>query len=73
MPKLYELPRNTLFRIVGDTEIFVPPAAPPVERGTVYKLHNIDGMYSYCTDTAGNVFHIAAYSDVIIERKQNEN
>jgi hypothetical protein len=60
--KLYELPRNTYFRLVGDTAI--PPGAPECPLGDVYLLKHIDGMYSYCKDSEGNVVHIAAWSEV---------
>lgn len=60
--KLYDLERGAHFRVVHGLD--VPPDAPEVEFGTIYKLHNIDGMYSYCTDKDGNVVHVAAYADV---------
>lgn len=55
--KLYEVPNNT--RIVV-----------PVE-GVDYELmfHHIDGMYSYCTDAAGNVVHLAAWTEVNIKEE----
>ena len=28
------------------------------------KFHRLDGMYSYCTDSQGNVVHVAAWTDV---------
>lgn len=48
--KLYELPRNTKFKIKGFDEIFT--------------LDHIDGMYSFCLDKDGNVVHIVAYAEV---------
>ena len=51
--KLYELQRGNRFTIHIDGD------------SMIYTLHNIDGMYSYCTDESGNVFHIAAYADVV--------
>jgi len=60
--KLYELSRNTRFKLLGDTA--VPPGAPECTLGDVYFLKHIDGMYSYCEDTLGNVVHLAAYSNV---------
>ena len=61
--KLYELDRGKHF-IVVDDEVRVPPAAPIITTGDVLKLHNIDGMYSYCTDQYGNVKHLAAWTEV---------
>lgn len=46
--KLYELPRNSFFRIAG----------------IVLKFHLIDGVYSFCTDSKGNIHHIGASQEV---------
>lgn len=48
--KLYELPRNTHFTIDGDR--------------TIYLFHHIDGMYSFCTDERGVVYHFAAWTEI---------
>lgn len=32
--------------------------------GIVLNFHHLDGMYSYCTDDQGAVWHIAAWEDV---------
>lgn len=63
MTRLYELRRGNLFKIV-DNNIHVPPGAPEVFKESVYKLHNIDGMFSFCTDENKQVVHIAAYTEV---------
>jgi len=56
--KLFEVPKYSRIK-VGGTEL---------------DFHHIDGMYSYCTDKAGKVHHIAAWADVEIvhpyEQKQ---
>lgn len=52
--KLYNLPRDTFFTIVGD------------ESNTVYFLENLDGMFSYCKNEAGNVIHFSASLEVDI-------
>jgi hypothetical protein len=57
--KLYELPRNSVFRFEGSKD--------------EYTLNNIDGMYSYCMSMKdGKIedgpFHFAAFSDVIYTR-----
>jgi hypothetical protein len=57
MTKLYEIPRNIKFTIIGD------------EEKTIFLFHHIDGMYSYCTrEWFGNksVAHIAAWTEVEI-------
>jgi hypothetical protein len=57
--KLYEVPNYRTIRLTN---------------GTVLDFDHIDGMYSYCTDKAGKVHHIAAWADVEIvhpyEQKQ---
>jgi len=50
--KLYDLPRNTLFKIVGD------------KSNTILRLERIDGMFSVCWDEHGEVVHIAASAEV---------
>jgi hypothetical protein len=52
--KLYELPRNTKFKIVGDTS------------NTILRLERIDGMFSVCWDEHGEIVHIAASAEVEI-------
>ena len=54
--KLYDVPRNT--RIVIKDE----------ESPLRLNFHHIDGMYSYCTDDEGNVVHVAAWTEVEIEK-----
>lgn len=36
------------------------------EEGNVLclKFHHVDGMYSYCTDSKGNVINVAAWAEV---------
>jgi len=65
MKKLYELERNTRFKLAEDPT--VPPASLEVTKdfNDVYKLLNIDGMYSYCIDVMTNeVHHFAAWTKV---------
>ena len=58
MKKLYELARGSLFYCGM-------PNMADVEEVQIYKLHNLDGMYSYCTNVkTGDVLHFAAYADV---------
>ena len=35
-------------------------------RVSILTFHHLDGMYSYCTDEAGNVVHLRRTSPVII-------
>jgi hypothetical protein len=49
--KLYELPRNTKFTIVGDIE------------KEIYLFEKVDGMYSRCFD-GEQLFHLSASAEV---------
>ena len=61
--KLYELHRGECFQLLEH------PKQPPdimegADRNKMYILNNIDGMYSHCSDTDGNVYHFAAWTEV---------
>jgi len=55
--KLYDVPKNTRIKV-------------PFEDGSEWRLNfsHVDGMYSYCTDDEGNVVHLAAWTEVEIEK-----
>ena len=55
--KLYDVPRNTRIKIEDQELLF----------------HRIDGMYSYCTDSNGNVRHIAAWTEVEVLDKGKQD
>lgn len=59
--KLYDVPKGTKIRVVAKDK--VPPGATPVE-GMELNFHAIDGMYSYCTDADGEIYHPAAWTEV---------
>jgi hypothetical protein len=50
--KLYELPRNSYFTFPDDNT------------KQVFRLNNIDGMYSVCYDMQDNLYHIAAFEEI---------
>ena len=54
--KLYEVPRNSLIRIVGTDEVL--------------QFSHIDGMYSYCINAEGHVVHIMAMAEVEVLEDQ---
>jgi hypothetical protein len=60
--KLYNLPRFTWFTLDDDTK--APPDIGGYAPGVKLKLDHIDGMYSYCLDEDGNVFHPVAWAEV---------
>ena len=62
--KLYELESGTKFTF--DMEVQAPPDIGSYTPGTVLKLHNIDGMYSYCTDENGRVYYPVAWAEVSV-------
>lgn len=55
--KLYDVPRNTPIIFTDD-------------KGEKHKFffHHIDGMYSLCKDEQGNTVHLAAWTEVEIEK-----
>lgn len=54
--KLYDVPRNSRIKVCDLLEL---------------NFYRVDGMYSYCTDDKGNVYHIPATEEVeVIEQKQ---
>ena len=59
--KLCELPVNTRFKFKDPMP--VPVDAYLIGNGTL-TLKNIDGMFSYCVDDGGNVYHPHANSEV---------
>ena len=60
--KLYDLPRGSYFTLIGDT--MIPPEARHPSLNKTYKLGNIDGMYSHCSDNKGDIYHFAAWSEI---------
>lgn len=60
--KLYSLPKNSLFTLSENPTI--PVDSPSGNPEVIYKLHHIDGMYSYVTDAMNNVYHFAAFTEV---------
>jgi hypothetical protein len=51
--RLYEVPNRTFIRLPGGTPIDL-------------LFFHIDGMYSYCEDSKGNIWHICATTEVEI-------
>lgn len=62
--KLYDVPRNSKVRVVGDSS--APPAARVAFDGEVINFKHIDGAYSYCTDSKGTPIHLPAWQEVEI-------
>lgn len=72
--KLYEVPRETKVRVLapdGGGPHAVPPSAHPIDTGEILFFDHVDGMYSYCTNSRGQVVHLAAWTEVeIIEEEE---
>jgi hypothetical protein len=49
----------------------VPPAAPEVNTGQRIFFDHIDGMYSFCKTEAGDIVHLVAWQEVIIDEDQD--
>jgi hypothetical protein len=60
--KLYELNPNTFFRLMDNPQ--VPVDAAEGNPDLLYKLKNIDGMYSYVIGSDKQVYHFAAWTEV---------
>jgi len=56
--RLYEVPRYSRIRLPDGLEL---------------NFDHIDGMYSYCTDDKGIVYHISAFAEVEIVQPQEIN
>ena len=65
--KLYDVPRNSRIKIIGDVK--VPPAALELVEGQELNFRSIDGMYSYCTTDSGEVVHLVAWAEVEVIKK----
>ena len=67
--KLYKVPNNTYVRALKDEK--APPESRSVKEAEVVMFHHIDGMYSYCHDSQGNVVHLPAWAEVEIVKNVN--
>lgn len=70
MCPLYNLPSGSKFIIAPDETVDVPMCSIPFNIEDVFTLRNIDGMYSYCTDSKGAVHHFAAWTNVVKLKEQ---
>lgn len=70
--KLYECPKNSIVKLAQDEPVKLPPASINFEDNHFIFKH-VDGMYSYCTTMAGEVFHPAAWTEVMIIGRVENN
>jgi hypothetical protein len=66
--ELYKLHRGEHFTLLEQPKM-PPDITWTAETNRVYTLNNIDGMYSYCRDNEGRVYHFAAWTKVKKEPK----
>jgi hypothetical protein len=68
MCSLFELHRGDKFKLAPEEEtgepVKVPVAHDAVNMELEYLFDHIDGMYSFCKDSAGQVVHFAAWTKV---------
>lgn len=68
MCNLYELHRGDKFKLAPEEEagepVKVPPVHDEVDFNLEYLFDHIDGMYSFCKDSNGQVVHFAAWTKV---------
>jgi len=62
--KLYEVPLNSLVRVLETPEI--PPDSQEVTKGEVIKYYHIDGMYGICKNQENVMVYIKAWTEVEI-------
>lgn len=55
--KLYDVPRNTRIKWQGEELMF----------------KHIDGMYSYCESKDGNIWHVPAWEEVEVLKKEKQD
>ena len=68
--KLYEVPRNSKVRVLEFNN--PPPDALPISVGEVVLFKHVDGIYSYCLDSTGNIVHLAAWTEVEVLPKETD-
>ncbi len=68
--KLCDVPDHTLVKLIETPRI--PIGAPLVNKGDKIMFYKIDGMYSFCKTSRGQICHIGALSEVEIVNKSGE-
>lgn len=69
MTKLFDVPRNSMIRLIEKPTI--PVASPTPD--DVLRFSHIDGMYSLCYNHDNTPVHIAAWTEVdVVGRWGNE-
>jgi hypothetical protein len=62
--KLYDVPRGSKIRVLANTK--TAPFSKKVKVDDILTLEKLDGMYSICKDTEGNIIYLGATTQVEI-------
>jgi hypothetical protein len=65
MKELYKLSYGTHFKLLPDDNVQVPPDSLDFLQADVFIFRGVDGMYSKCIDSMGNLHHFAAWTKVV--------
>jgi hypothetical protein len=65
MKALYEMEYGKHFKLAPQDVVSVPVDSNEFKTTDVFKFMGIDGMYSKCIDSDGNLHHFAAWTSVI--------
>lgn len=61
---LHDVPDGSKIRVLGDIKI--PPGAPEIKVDEELTFNRLDGMYSHCTNSKGQICHLAGWTQVEI-------
>ena len=65
--QLHEVPNKTYVKIINENEdISCPPDSREIQSGDIIFFDHIDGMYSFCKNSNGDLVHLAAWTEVEI-------
>ena len=62
--KLYDVPCHSKIKVIG--EIKTPIASPEIIEDEILDFKHIDGMYSLCKNSRGEIVYLVAWADVEI-------
>lgn len=62
--QLYQVPRESKIIVISD--VIVPPGSTQIEESDILHFHHIDGAYSLCMNSKGQIVHLSASTEVKI-------
>ena len=63
--ELFHLQKGEYFTLDLSEPVAVPPASDVFDPKGLFKFMGVDGMYSKCYDSLGNLHHFAAWTKVV--------